>query len=155
MKNKKFFTLLFLELLAILAISAYFFIDSSDIYKFIMGDTKFYNQSEECDLHVKPCSVEIPKLGEITLDITPKDIPLMQPLVFSIYTQNKLSDNKLDLRIYATNMNMGYQSLKMQKISDKVYRANVILPTCTVGGMSWRSEVIIGNVGGAFSFKTQ
>jgi hypothetical protein len=155
MKNKKFFTLLFLELLVVLGIAAYFFIDSADIYKFIMGDTKFYEQSKQCDLHVKPCSITIPEYGEITLEISPKEIPLMQPLVFQIYTQGELANKTLDLNIYATNMNMGYQSLKMKKISDKVYEASVILPTCTVGGMIWRAEVVIGNVAGAFSFKTK
>lgn len=155
MKNKKFFTILFFEILLVCGVSAYFFIDSSDIYKFIMGDTKFYKQSKQCNLHVSSCSINIPEKGEISLDIEPKNIPLMKELTFKVHLQNDISKDNLDLNIYATNMNMGYHTFKLKKISEKTYEAKVILPTCILGNMIWRAEVVIYNIGGAFSFKTE
>jgi len=155
MKNKKFFTLLFLETLFVLGIAGYFFIDSATIYKHFFGDTKFYEQSQQCDLHVKGCSVNIPTVGAISFNIEPKEIPLMKRLTFTVATNEDFNKDELDLHIFATNMNMGYYNLKMKKISKNRYQAKSILPTCIVGGMIWRAEVVMGSVGGAFTFKTK
>ena len=107
MKNRKFFTLLFLEIIVISCVCVYFFVDSATLYKYIFGDTKFYEQSKQCDLHVKSCNVHIPTLGNITFDVEPKDIPLMSPLTFTVTTDENINKKELDLHIYATNMNMG------------------------------------------------
>jgi len=155
MKNKKFFTLLFIEILIILGVAAYFFVDSASIYKYFFGDTKYYEQSKNCDLHVKSCSINVPTVGNITFDVEPKDIPLMAPLTFTAITDEDINKDELDLHIYATNMNMGYYSLKMKKVSANRYQVQSILPTCVVGGMIWRAEVVLGSVGGAFTFKTK
>ena len=155
MKNKKFFKLLLLEIIAVAGLLTYFFVDSADIYKLFMGDTQFYAQSPSCDLHVSSCSADIPKLGTFEFDIEPKDIPLMETLTFSIKTQKDIGSDELDLHIYATNMNMGYHSFKLKKISKNSYEAKGILPTCTVGGMIWNAEVVDGNKGGLFTFKTR
>ena len=155
MKNRKFLTLLFLEIIVVLGASAYFLIDSATIYKYFFGDTKFYEQSKQCDLHVKSCSVQIPDLTNMTFDIEPKEIPLMAPLTFTVSTDETLNTDELELHIYATNMNMGYYDLKMKKISENTYQATSMLPTCIVGGMIWRAEVVVGSVGGAFTFKTK
>ena len=155
MKNKKFFKLLLLEVIAVIGILTYFFVDSADIYRLFMGDTQFYAQSPACDLHANSCSADIPKLGIIEFDIEPKTIPLMETLTFSIKTQKDIGADELDLHIYATNMNMGYHSFKLKKVSKNSYEAKGILPTCTVGGMIWNAEVVDGNKGGLFTFKTR
>lgn len=155
MKNKKFFKLLFLEVIAVIGILTYLFVDSSDVYRLFMGNTQFYAQSPSCDLHIRSCSADIPKLGKIKFNIEPKTIPLMKTLTFRVNTEKDIKTNELDLHIYATNMNMGYHSFTMKKISKKTYEAKGILPTCTVGGMIWNAEVVTGNKGGLFTFKTR
>ena len=155
MKNKKFFKLLLLEVVAVIGILTYIFVDSADIYRLFMGDTQFYSQSPSCDLHVSSCSADIPELGKMVFDIEPKTIPLMETLTFRIKTEKDINTDKLDLHIYATNMNMGYHSFRMKKISENTYEAKGILPTCTVGGMIWNAEVVHGNKGGLFTFKTR
>jgi len=156
MKNKIFFTFLLLEILLVLGILAYFFLDSSMIYKYIYGDVTFYQSSKQCDLHVKSCSVDIPQFGSIELDIEPKAIPLMKPLTFTVTLSKELSDSELNLHIYATNMNMGYYDVKMKKISRHSYQAKTTLSSCVVGGMIWRVEVVLTHESGGFLiFKTQ
>lgn len=155
MKNKKFFRLLLLEVIAVAGILTYFFVDSADIYKLFMGDTQFYAQSPSCDLHVNSCKADIPKIGSIELDIEPKSIPLMEELTFTVKTKKDISTDELDLQIYATNMNMGYHRFTLKKISKNTYQAKGILPTCTVGGMIWNAEVVDGNQGGLFTFQTR
>jgi hypothetical protein len=153
MKNKKFFKLLLLEVIAVGAIVAYFFVDSADIYKLFMGETEFFQQSPTCDLHVSSCKADIPKLGTFEFDIEPKSIPLMEKLTFTVKTN--ADTDELDLHIYATNMNMGYHSFTLKKVAPKTYRATGVLPTCTVGGMIWNAEVVKGNKGGLFTFQTK
>jgi hypothetical protein len=153
LKNKKFLTILFLEFLVVAGIAGYFLIDSADIYKFIAGDIKFYEMNKDCDLHKTSCSVEVPNFGKITFDITPKDIPLMKELTFKV--TSSVDVDEFDMNIFATNMNMGYHQFKLKKIADKTYEAKGILPTCVVGGMIWRAEVINGRKGAVFIFKTK
>jgi len=153
MKNKKFFKLLLLEIIAVAGVAIYFFVDSADIYKLFMGDTKFYQQSPTCDLHLNSCKADIPKLGTFEFDIEPKTIPLMKKLTFTV--RSNLNVDELDLHIYATNMNMGYHNFTLKKVAPKTYKATGILPTCTVGGMIWNAEVVSGNKGGLFNFKTK
>ncbi|HIP31051.1 MAG TPA: hypothetical protein EYG93_02980 [Sulfurospirillum arcachonense] len=155
MKNKKFFKLLLLEIIAVAGIFTYFFVDSADVYKLFMGNTQFYAQSPSCNLHINSCSADIPQIGSFEFDIEPKSIPLMETLTFTIKTKKDIYTDELDLHIYATNMNMGYHSFKMKKISENTYEAKGILPTCTVGGMIWNAEVVDGNKGGLFTFKTR
>ena len=156
MKNKKFYTLLFVEALVVLGIAAYFLIDSATIYKYFFGDITYYQSSKQCDLHVKSCSVDIPQFGSIELDIEPKTIPLMKPLTFTVTSSKELNVDELNLHIFATNMNMGYYDLKMKKVSKNRYQVKEILPTCITGGMIWRAEVVLNHKsGGFFLFKTK
>ncbi len=152
-KNKKFFQLLLLEIVAVIGIGTYFFVDSADVYRLFMGETEFYKQSKTCDLHLNSCKAKIPKLGTFEFDIEPKNIPLMEKLTFTVKTDTDV--NELNLHIYATNMNMGYHTFTLKKIAPKIYQTTGILPTCTVGGMIWNAEVVSGNKGGLFTFKTK
>ena len=153
MKNKKFFKLLLLEIIAVAGIGTYFFVDSADIYKLFMGETEFYQQSPTCDLHLSSCKADIPKLGTFEFDIEPKSIPLMEKLTFTVKTN--IDANEFDLHIYSTNMNMGYHTFTLKKVAPKTFKATGILPTCTVGSMVWNAEVVHGNRGGLFSFQTK
>jgi len=153
MENKKFITILLIELLIVAGVAGYFLIDSSDLYKLIAGEVKFYEMDKKCDLHKSSCSAKTIELGEITFDITPKDIPLMKELTFRVTSQKDVDE--FDLNIFATNMNMGYHQFKLKKIAPKTYEAKGTLPTCIVGGMIWRAEVIHGRKGAVFIFKTK
>ncbi len=153
MKNKKFITILIIEFLVVALVAAYFLIDSADIYKFLNGEVKFSEMSKECDLHKSSCSVEVENFGKVSLEIMPKDIPLMKELTF-VVTSSKDVDS-FDLNIFATNMNMGYHKFKLKKIAPNRYEAKGTLPTCVVGGMIWRAEVVNSNHGAVFIFKTK
>lgn len=158
MKNSRFYTLLALELVGVIAVGLYFFVGSADIYKLISGNTKFYENQQTCDLHKGPCSIEVETKGLLTLDIEPKNIPLMKPLIFKVSTSQELPFDELELIIFSTNMNMGYHTFKLVKISDNTYQAEGILPTCIVGKMTWRAEVVMNSLtqslGAAFNFQT-
>lgn len=159
MKSKKFLLTLLLELLAVIVVALFIFVDMKDIYKFFVGDTVFYTQNKNCDLHVKACEATFPAGEVMSFEIEPKDIPLMKTLTFRVKTTKNLRPSSFDLHIYATNMNMGYHTFLLKKISQDTYEAKGILPDCLVGGMIWNAEVVDNaptkSIGGLFTFKTK
>jgi len=158
MKTKKFFTLLILELLALSLVVVYFLIDSSDIYRWYVGNTNFVKQDKSCDLHKEACSIALKDGSRVTLSITPRPIPLMKPIKLHIVTKG-IDLDKLDLKVFATNMNMGLIEKPIKKVKKDTYEAKITLPTCIVGGMIWDVNIIANepskSVGAVFEFQTE
>lgn len=159
MKKKKFYFTLTIEILIVGAIALFVLVDMKDIYKFFVGNTTFYAQSSECDLHVNDCEAKFANGAVMHFEIEPKDIPLMKTLKFIVKTSEDLRPEKFDLHIYATNMNMGYHTFTLKKTAEDTYEASGILPDCLVGGMIWNAEVVndmpTKSEGGLFTFKTK
>ena len=158
MKTKKFYKILLVEIIAVLAVGAYFFIDSSDIYRWYVGNTDFVKlPKEECDLHVKECSITLKDGSKITLEIIPKSIPLMKPITFKAKTEG-IELNSLEVKVYATNMNMGFHEFLLKKTAKNLYTGSVTLPTCVVGNMIWDANIIVNkptkSIGAIFEFQT-
>jgi len=158
MKKDKFYKLFILEILALSAISAYFLIDSSDVYRWYVGNTNFAKQDTNCNLHNGACKITLGDGSSITLSIYPKDIPLMKPLKFSVKTKGIKLD-KLQLKLYATNMNMGLTQTTLKKIKSNLYEENITLSSCIKGGMIWNANIIANkaqkSLGATFEFKTK
>lgn len=157
MKIKKFYKFLFLEVIALILISAYFLIDSSDIYKWYVGSTNFSKQDANCDLHKEACSVKFKDGSLMTLSITPRQIPLMKPIKLRVKTKN-INLDKLDLKVFATNMNMGFLETSLIKVKDNIYEGKITLPTCIAGNMIWNANIIANkpskSLGAVFEFQT-
>lgn len=158
MKTKRFYTLLLLEIVALGLILAYFLIDSSDIYRWYVGNTNFVKQNKNCDLHKGACQVLLKDGSMMTLSITPRTIPLLKPLKFQVTTED-INTKVLALKVYATNMNMGFHESQLKRVKDNVYEGNITLPSCIVGNMIWDANIIADksnrSVGAIFEFKTE
>jgi len=138
-------------------IGGYFFVDFGSLLNDARGDVKFVSQNENCDLHNGPCNISLEDGTSFNLEIFPKDIPLMKTVKFKITSENYTKKN-ITLDVYAKNMNMGTQSIKLKKIKDNEYESSVILPTCIRGNMKWNADIILDKlshrVGAKFKFKT-
>ncbi len=157
MKTKKFLKFLILEIVALSLIVAYFLIDSSDIYRWYVGNTNFAKQDKSCDLHKEACSVTLKDGSIVTLSITPRPIPLMKPIKLLVTTKD-INLDKLELKVFATNMNMGLIEKPIKKVKKDTYKAEITLPTCIVGNMIWDVNIIANkpskSVGAVFEFQT-
>ncbi len=142
MEAKKFIRLFVLEIAVLSTILAYFFIDSSDIYRWYAGSTNFSKQNKLCDLHKSSCEVILKDGSIVKLDINPKNIPLMKPIKLTIITKN-INLKTLSLQLFAMNMNMGFIKKDLKKIAKNRYEASVILPSCIIGGMIWNANIIV------------
>ncbi|NOX15421.1 MAG: hypothetical protein GXP61_05275 [Epsilonproteobacteria bacterium] len=157
MKTKKFFKLLTFEIIVISAILAYFLIDSSYIYKWYVGSTNFVKQDKQCDLHKNNCKITLKDGSMLELSIYPKSIPLKKPIKLVVTTKN-INLKTLSLKLYATNMNMGFIEKKLKKVGQNRYETSVILPSCMTGGMIWNANIIANkptkSLGGVFEWTT-
>jgi len=144
------------EIIAVLLIAAYVLIDASDVYAWWVGDTDFTYSLTPCNLHQSTCSVNLKDGTLLSFDIEPKNIPLMQPLHFKVTTNTNLA--YIELKLFATNMNMGFHSVTLKPTSAGVYEGEGLLPTCMMGGMLWQANVILNerdkSLGAIFTFKT-
>lgn len=139
MRQKKFYLLLLGQILAVITIGGLIFIDSSTLEGWFSEPTRFMQQDPECDLHLSKCSIKIEPNYEFVLDISPRTIPLMKPLTFTLeYTGTELQT--LKGKIYATNMDMGIHPIVLKPTTKGILQGIVVLPTCLVGNMKWRAE---------------
>ena len=156
MSKMRFLKWLGIEIIAILLIGAYIFIDAKDIYQWWVGDTSFSRQDALCDLHESSCDAILKDKTTLRFEINPKEIPLMKPLHFKV--TSSIDIPKIDLKIFATNMNMGFHSFELKKTSQGVYEGDGMLPTCIVGNMMWQANVIVNQIhqsqGAIFTFQT-
>lgn len=156
MFSSRFFKWLIIEIIAVVGIGAYVLIDSHDVYQWWVGDTHFVRSSDTCDLHVSACEVTLKDGSPLSLEITPKEIPLMKPLQFKVTTKVDLPS--LEIKLFATNMNMGLHTIKLNQTAQGVYEGEGMLPTCVVGNMIWQANVILNQTaqsqGAIFTFKT-
>ena len=150
--------ILFIQLLVITAIvGGYFFVDFNKLYNSFRGEVQFSVQDKSCDLHKSECEVIVQDGTKFKLEVFPKEIPLMKELKFQLKSSDKNLDD-LTLRIYATNMFMGYFNLKFQNLGNGIYEAKGTLPTCPVGNMKWNADIELDKlserIGARFQFQT-
>lgn len=156
MFSSRFFKWLIVEIIAVVLIGAYVLIDSHDVYRWWVGDTHFVQAPSACDLHIQSCEVKLKDGSSLSLDIEPKTIPLMKPLHFKVTSSIDLPS--IEIKLFATNMNMGLHTIKLSQTSKGIYEGEGMLPTCVMGNMIWQANVIFNETtqsqGAIFTFKT-
>lgn len=144
------------EILAVILVAMYVLIDASDVYSWWVGDTKFVTLTEPCNLHDEACSVTLKDGTKLTFEISPKDIPLMKPLHFKVTSTHVLPS--IQLKLFATNMNMGFHTITLKSSNEGLYEGEGSLPTCMLGGMIWQADIILNtpskSLGALFTFQT-
>lgn len=156
-KKKKIIIFSIIQICILFGLIFIIFIDKNKILNLFENENLYYEMSNNCDLRKTSCKVDIDENTTLELDIKPREIPLMKNLTFSLKTKNINAQN-LNMKIYATNMDMGVFPFKFSQQANNNYKANGILPTCIIGGMIWKAEIKIQqktkNQIAVFSFKT-
>lgn len=156
MPSPRFFKFLAVEILAVALIAAYLLIDAKDVYQWWVGETHFVKADPACDLHERGCEVTLNDGSLLRLEVEPKAIPLMKPLHFKVTTPVDLP--AIEMKLFATNMNMGLHTIKLTKTASGIFEGEGILPTCIMGNMIWQANVILNqntqSLGAVFLFKT-
>lgn len=99
-----------------------------------------------CDLHTTACSTTFNN-QTITLDVTPKPIPVARMLNASIELDDIAPDNQIEdvaLDISGVNMYMGYNRVSFNPTETvSHYRGKSMLAFCTIDEMEWQLTVLI------------
>lgn len=156
MLSSRFIKWFIIELIAVGLIALYVLLDSSDVYRWWVGDTLVVQADAGCDLHVNSCEATLTDGTLLRFEIEPKTIPLMKPLHFKVTTPHDLST--IELKLFATNMNMGFHTFTLKQTSKGVFEGDGMLPTCIMGNMIWQANVVLNQAkksqGAAFIFQT-
>ncbi len=101
---------------------------------------------QQCNLHQQACTAEH-NGQKVTLDITPKPIPVAKPLHAKVIL-SQLKAQQIQLDISGINMYMGYNRLPLDKTDAHHWQGSTMLAFCTHNKMDWVITLIIGKSDG-------
>lgn len=93
----------------------------------------------DCDLRAGPCERAVAG-GRLVASITPREIPLMQPLQLDVRTEG-LAAKAVTVEIRGLNMDMGLNRTPLVQDGDGHWRGETILPICSQRTMEWEAAV--------------
>lgn len=95
-----------------------------------------------CDLHRQACGAALPGGGRIELAITPRPIPMVQPLAVEVRVAG-IDADKVAVDFAGVDMNMGYNRPELGAAGPGRFAGAASLPVCVTGAMSWRATVLV------------
>ncbi len=95
-----------------------------------------------CDLQKSACSLKLPAGGDITLDISPKPIPLVQNFTIQVSTDG-LKTEAVSIDFKGTTMNMGPNNVTLKQQNDQSFSGTGMLPVCIRNSMEWQADVYV------------
>jgi hypothetical protein len=104
----------------------------------------------DCDLRAGPCAARFAGGGEVTLDVEPRGIPVMQPLVLRVTIQG-VEVGAVAVDFAGVDMNMGYQRPSLAAVGSGTWRGAGMLPTCVRARMLWEATVLLTTPRGLFA----
>ena len=110
------------------------------------ADVVIIDVAERCDIAVGSCVTELPDGGELLFEITPRPIPLMQPLsVVARVSDSRLQPSRLD--ITGLNMEMGLNRTMLASQQTGHGQGETILPICSQRRMHWQAALLLNDGG--------
>ena len=107
-------------------------------------DAVTVDAGEQCDIAADSCVTQLPDGGELLLEITPRPIPLMQPLEVVVRVNgSELQPARLD--VTGLNMEMGLNRTALTAQQAGVWQGETILPICSQRRMHWQAALLLGD----------
>ncbi len=97
---------------------------------------------EPCDLHKTPCRATLPSGGRLTLSLTPRPIPLAQPIEMVVSVEGMSPDN-VQIDFAGVDMAMGFNRPTLMKAGSGEFIGPTTLPVCVTGHMTWQATVLL------------
>jgi hypothetical protein len=100
----------------------------------------------DCALEKGPCSAALPGGGRVTLEISPRPIPLMTPVtVTARVTGSALAPQ--EVRVTGRNMDMGLQRVRFGATAGAEASGTLVLPVCSERRMLWEALLVLDRPG--------
>ncbi|MBV5273829.1 MAG: hypothetical protein JZU52_09340 [Lamprocystis purpurea] len=104
----------------------------------------------DCDLRAGPCIARFAGGGEVTLDLEPRGIPVIRPLVLRVVVRG-LEVSTVAVDFAGVDMNMGYNRPSLAPVGSGSWRGAGMLPTCVRARMLWEAKVLLTTPRGLFA----
>ena len=98
--------------------------------------------NQDCDLHQGACMTPLPDGGSVSLVISPRPIPVIQPLSIEVNLQG-LKPNAVVVDFSGVSMNMGLNRFALQEDGAGRYSGKGLLPICIRNRMEWEAKVLV------------
>ena len=127
----------------LLLLAAGYFLQVSDL---LTSDIETTILASECDLRQQACQIQY-QGEQWQFAISPPDFTVLQPLTISlkILSESGFRPGSVKVQFEGINMDMGYNLVKLQPISDKLFQAEGMIPDCTAETMYWLVHLIISS----------
>ncbi len=94
-----------------------------------------------CDLQQSRCAAALPG-ATVELEFLTRPIPLARPFQVALDTRG-IDALRVELDFSGVEMDMGYNRALLTPVGEGRYTAEVIIPVCIMGKMTWRATAII------------
>lgn len=112
---------------------------------------------ESCDLRAGPCMGTFPNGARVSLSITPRSIPVVQPLRLQVAVAG-VSATAVQVDFQGVDMNMGFNRRTLAATGDGRFAGDGMLPVCVRDAMEWEVKVLVesddGLLAAPFRFMT-
>ena len=95
-----------------------------------------------CDLRSGSCELKMPGGGIVRFEITPKSIPLLEPLTLDVAVTGVDVDS-VEVDFAGVSMNMGFNRTELLAAGAGRYGGNIVLPVCVRNRMEWEARVMV------------
>ena len=95
-----------------------------------------------CDLQKQACSVALPNGGKVFFSVNTQPIPLVKPFEAKVEVQGAEAKN-VAIDFAGVDMDMGFNRPQLAEKTAGVFIAEVSLPVCVTGQMTWQATVLL------------
>ena len=103
----------------------------------------------DCDLRAGPCRISFPDGSSVTFSITPRTIPVIQPLNLEVKIDG-LEAESVEVDFSGTEMYMGFNRVKLKAGAKGQYTGVGRIPVCVLEAMEWEAKVMIKSPKGLY-----
>lgn len=98
-------------------------------------------EPDECNLNERACAVRTPSGGQALLEMAPRPMPTMQPLVATLELAGQ-DPAWVEIDLDGVEMYMGLNRARLDRVAPGSYRGEVVLPVCASERMTWAATLL-------------
>ena len=110
-----------------------------------------------CDLNRQDCLLELPGGGSLSLAMTPKPAPTLQPISLHVAITGR-SVQSVAVDLGGAEMEMGHNRPQLTALGNGRFTGQATLPVCVTGRMLWQATLLLdtghGVIAAPFRFTT-
>lgn len=95
-----------------------------------------------CNLHRAPCTAVLPNGGLLRFSLSPRPIPVTQPLEMEVEIDGPGAD-KVAVDFAGVDMSMGFNRTALHAVDARHHVGQTTLPVCVTGRMLWQATVLV------------